>query len=246
MDNKGAGLGALFAIMAVMAVALSACTQQKTTPAPADSPSYPGAWFSASPTYGSAPLEVTFSGNSGTFDCNGYFELDYGDGNREDVTTKTCNESFTRRHTYATAGTYTARLGPVCFEGCLPVGTVTIMVSQGQGTDNSGHSDTSVGSRRASIFTRAGDLILSYADGNVTLSGTLQRSTPCVDWKITVSILESFPEQVIFDIEDGSTAEMCIQVLGEPQGVYATHQASENALFTVRFQGEELFEGTLL
>lgn len=98
---------------------------------------------------------------------------------------------------------------------------------------------------RTFISTRMGDLTLSYADGKAILQGTLQRSTPCVNWQVDTLIAESFPEQVRFSVVDKSTAEMCIQVLGEPQQVYAEAQVSEQARITVLFREETVFEGQL-
>lgn len=216
---------------------------------------YSGTSFSASLASGNAPLEVTFSGNSGTFDCNGYFELNYGDGQREQVTTNACREIFTRTHTYETAGTYTARLyGPIsdscdasglCTMGQSILGTVAITVAPGQKADNTGFPPDSTLQGKTIIHTRAGDLALSYAGGNATLAGTLRRATPCVDWQITATVMESYPEQVIFDVHDASTAQVCIQVLGEPQHVSAAVQVSGKAAFTVLFEEEEVFRGTL-
>ena len=98
---------------------------------------------------------------------------------------------------------------------------------------------------RTVIQTRAGDLSLGYADGKVTLQGTLQRSTPCVNWQIDAIVMESFPEQVQFSIMDKSTAEMCVQVLGKPQDVYAEAQVSEQSKITVLFKEETVFDGQL-
>ncbi len=98
---------------------------------------------------------------------------------------------------------------------------------------------------RTTINTRMGDLTLSYAEGKAVLQGTLDRSTPCVNWQVDTLIAESFPEQVRFSIIDKSTAEMCIQVLGEPQDVYAEAQVSEEAMITVLFREETVFEGQL-
>ena len=98
---------------------------------------------------------------------------------------------------------------------------------------------------KANIKTRAGDLTLSYADGKSTLIGVLQRSTPCVNWQIQSRVMESFPEQVVFEITDESTAQMCIQVLGEPQEVSSSVEVSAQASFRVLFEGEEVFSGQL-
>jgi hypothetical protein len=98
---------------------------------------------------------------------------------------------------------------------------------------------------RTIINTRMGDLTLSYVEGKAILQGTLDRSTPCVNWQVDTLIAESYPEQVRFSVVDKSTAEMCIQVLGEPQEVYAEAQVSEQARITVLFREETVFEGQL-
>jgi hypothetical protein len=66
-----------------------------------------------------------------------------------------------------------------------------------------------------------------------------------VNWRIDAVVMESYPEQVRFSIEDISTAEVCIQMLGEPQEVSASVEVSEDALYTILFQEETVFEGQL-
>ena len=99
---------------------------------------------------------------------------------------------------------------------------------------------------RIMVQTRAGELALSYVNDTAILQGTLQRSTPCVDWQVDTDVtIESSPGSVRFSIEDKSTAEMCVQVLGEPQEVFASVRASPDARYMVLFRGEPVFEGNL-
>lgn len=111
--------------------------------------------------------------------------------------------------------------------------------------DTPNGQDASSNTPSASIKTRAGDLVLSYQNGIASLEGTLQRSTPCVNWQIASRVMESFPEQVIFEINDASTAQMCIQVLGEPQEVSSSVEVFAQASYRVLFRGEEVFSGQL-
>jgi hypothetical protein len=84
----------------------------------------------ASPTSGTAPLEVTFTG-SGSGALEGLMLLDFGDG-QTDGSISTIRE-FTRTHTYTAAGSYTVRLksGPFCGQQSstlVTVASVTINV----------------------------------------------------------------------------------------------------------------------
>ena len=86
--------------------------------------------FAASPTSGTAPLEVTFTGmGSGMFE--GVMQLDFGDGQSD--TSISPIRDFTRKHTYTAAGAYTAELKGGPFGGQRPtvlttLATVTITV----------------------------------------------------------------------------------------------------------------------
>jgi len=86
--------------------------------------------LSASPTFGTAPLEVTFSG-TGSGDSEGIMLLDFGDGQTDDSISPI--RTFTRTHTYAVAGSYTAELKSGAFGGqrattLITVARVTITV----------------------------------------------------------------------------------------------------------------------
>ena len=87
------------------------------------------------------------------------------------------------------------------------------------------------------ISTHQGSLTLSYKDGITTLSGTLTRATPCVEWKINVSSTKDLPpSQVSFSVVNASTAEMCIQTLGKPQDVSASSPAGPNTYYNVKLE----------
>jgi hypothetical protein len=138
----------------------------------------------------------------------------------------------------------------VALVACMMVLTLSACTNQeinGQNAPKNGQSNIPDETKglRTIINTKVGDLFLSYANGKVILQGTLQRSTPCVNWQVDTVIMESYPEQVRFSIEDKSTAEMCIQVLGEPQDVYAEAAVSEEARITVLFEEEIVYEGQL-
>jgi len=71
--------------------------------------------FTASPTYGSAPLAVAFSINTAAgYDMSG-FSINFGDGQTGTPQTiycfaAPCNPAMIASHTYAAAGTYSAKL----------------------------------------------------------------------------------------------------------------------------------------
>ena len=84
----------------------------------------------ATPTGGSAPLVVTFTG-SGSGELEGVMRLEFGDGQADDSISTI--RSFTRTHTYAVAGSYTAELRSGAYGGQRPavlktVASVTITV----------------------------------------------------------------------------------------------------------------------
>ena len=83
----------------------------------------PKAGFSASPLEGPAPLAVTFTGQgSGQFE--GVMALDFGDG-EIDRSISTIR-GFTRTHTYARPGTYTAELKSGPYGGQQPTVLTTV------------------------------------------------------------------------------------------------------------------------
>ena len=97
------------------------------------------------------------------------------------------------------------------------------------------------------ISTRAGDLTLKYENGQAILSGTLQRSTPCVNWSVEIAATKDLPiSNVNINVYNNNKGAICIQVLGEPQEIKETiAQVSENTEYTVKFEEELVFSGKL-
>lgn len=96
------------------------------------------------------------------------------------------------------------------------------------------------------IPTSYGNLTLRYENGATTLSGTLSRGTPCIDWRARASASGSNPPTAIqFDVDPVSTADVCIQVEGAPQAVTASTPAAANARYVIRVRNEIVFSGTL-
>jgi len=98
------------------------------------------------------------------------------------------------------------------------------------------------------IPTSKGELALSYDDGTATLSGTLQRSTPCVDWRVNVVMTEDIPSSLVrFQIYDANNGAICIQVLGTPQTIKATATAKvgKDTHYEVSLEDDVVFSGKL-
>lgn len=97
------------------------------------------------------------------------------------------------------------------------------------------------------IPTHQGSLTLRYENGVATLSGTLTRSTPCVEWKINVSGTKDLPpSQVSFSVIKTSTGDMCIQTLGKPQDISASSPAGPNTYYNVKLEEDMVvFSGKL-
>ena len=97
------------------------------------------------------------------------------------------------------------------------------------------------------ISTRAGELTLSYENGQAALSGTLQRSTPCVNWVVETATTKDLPiSNANIQIYNNNKDAICIQVLGEPQEIKETiAKVSENTKYTVTFEEAEVFSGKL-
>jgi len=96
------------------------------------------------------------------------------------------------------------------------------------------------------IPTSAGDLTVRYENGAATISGTLARGTPCINWHIEMKTEGGNPsDRVTFDVISESTAAVCIQVEGEPQTVSASAAAGVTTTYTVRLNGTTVFDGRL-
>lgn len=97
------------------------------------------------------------------------------------------------------------------------------------------------------ISTRAGELTLRYENGRTTLSGTLQRSTPCVEWIVEIATTEDLPiSNVNMEIFNKNKGVICIQVVGDPQSIQElVASVSENTKYTIKFEDEIIFAGKL-
>ena len=97
------------------------------------------------------------------------------------------------------------------------------------------------------ISTRAGDLTLKYENGQATISGILQRSTPCVNWSVEITATKDLPISTVnIRVYNNNKDAICIQMLGEPQEIKETIvQVSENTKYAVTFEDEAVFDGKL-
>lgn len=95
--------------------------------------------LSGSPTSGSAPLTVNFSGlvnANGQCDA-GPFSINFGDGQNANITTNSCvATNYVIPHTYSTSGTFTARL----YRGNPAVNISSVSVNVTSNTSGSGGS----------------------------------------------------------------------------------------------------------
>ena len=92
------------------------------------------------------------------------------------------------------------------------------------------------------IPTRLGDLTLKYENSKATLSGIFSRSTPCVDWQVEVKESEALVE---FNVFNRNKDEICIQVLGKPQGINAVSDAAPDAAYKITLESEPVFTGKI-
>lgn len=97
------------------------------------------------------------------------------------------------------------------------------------------------------ISTRAGELALRYENGQTTLSGTLQRSTPCVNWAVQTGGTNDLPRsEITIKIFNSNKDAICIQMLGEPQEISEKIEGvSENTEYTVSLEEDIIFSGKL-
>lgn len=97
------------------------------------------------------------------------------------------------------------------------------------------------------ITTRAGELTLKYEDGKAVLSGTLKRSTPCVNWTVRVGGTKDLPRSEInIRIFDSNKDVICIQMVGEPQEINEIiEDVSKNTKYIINFEDKIVFEGKI-
>ena len=98
------------------------------------------------------------------------------------------------------------------------------------------------------IETEKGQLKVSYKDSKAILSGTLDRSTPCINWTVQIGGTKDLPRsQVTINIFDKNKGVICIQMLGEPQEIYEEiDSVSEETKYTVKIEQELVFSGKLI
>ncbi|OGZ45520.1 MAG: hypothetical protein A3C84_04270 [Candidatus Ryanbacteria bacterium RIFCSPHIGHO2_02_FULL_48_12] len=112
---------------------------------------------------------------------------------------------------------------------------------------NDDRDDESGKDMEAEVVTSQGNLKLEYETGSLRLTGKLTRSTPCVDWQYQTTATKDFPSSsVVFNLTKKSTAEICIQVLGEPQEIeIKVPNVSPSANIKVNVESKMVFDGKL-
>lgn len=125
--------------------------------------------FSANPTYGTAPLQVSFSGT--VSDASQYI-IEYGDGSNSgplpSICTSTNSCTVSASHTYGSAGTYNAMLtryigcmysNPRCMIAVMPVGQTTIQVNSPVQTNTLSVTSPTAGQ----VYSRGGQMTISWS-----------------------------------------------------------------------------------
>lgn len=94
----------------------------------------------------------------------------------------------------------------------------------------------------ASIMTSAGELRLMHDRGMTTLTGELARSTPCVNWEVSVSR----SEYVELDIANADTSETCVQLIATPEPISVDISNTDlDTVYRVTLAGELIWSGAL-
>lgn len=78
-----------------------------------------------------------------------------------------------------------------------------------------------------------------YIDGVHTLVGELNMPTPCDLLNTEVTIMESYPEQVVVDFSVINNADVCAQVV-TAQRFKVEFSAAEEASISARFMGRDI------
>src|SRR3989344_3778820 len=76
-----------------------------------------------------------------------------------------------------------------------------------------------------------------FENGLHTYKGTIAVPTPCHDVISTVTVMESYPEQVLIDLKKEGASNFCAQVISQAP-FEATFQASKDARISVTLDGE--------
>jgi len=83
--------------------------------------------------------------------------------------------------------------------------------------------------------------------GTLTLAGTLDRGTPCVNWEVNSMMTMDYPtSNITIEIENTDSSGVCIQVVGEPQEInFPASSIARLANINILLEGESIFSGTL-
>ncbi len=99
---------------------------------------------------------------------------------------------------------------------------------------------------RKSFRTIAGEMFLTFENGKIILTGSLKRANPCIKWQTEVTSSQDISgPNAAFKINQHSTADICIQVLGEPQEIKAETPAAPDAEITVTLESKVVFSGKI-
>ncbi|MBI2023801.1 hypothetical protein HYT00_00150 [Candidatus Giovannonibacteria bacterium] len=93
---------------------------------------------------------------------------------------------------------------------------------------------------RSKIETDTGELDIRVENGNIRLSGKLNRANPCIEWSVGKTLSAG---TLTFDITKKSTADICVQVLGKPQEINITDKVEKNTNVIVKLEGKIVFSG---
>ena len=94
------------------------------------------------------------------------------------------------------------------------------------------------------LHSKKGDLVLGYKDGKAILTGTLQRPTPCVDWKIRLNEY-SDKSKLEMGIYDANKETTCIQSAGEPQEIGISASSKQDTHYTIMLEEDTVFDGKI-
>lgn len=78
-----------------------------------------------------------------------------------------------------------------------------------------------------------------FEDGVHTIAGEIPMPTPCDLLEVDARVMESFPEQVVFDFNVVNNAEFCAQVV-TAQRFKVSASASDEATFRATFMGRDV------
>ncbi|MCU0660326.1 MAG: hypothetical protein MUD00_01805 [Candidatus Pacebacteria bacterium] len=95
----------------------------------------------------------------------------------------------------------------------------------------------------AAIETSVGVIRLVYMNGATMIDSELLRSTPCVDWDITV---DKTATGATIKIKDINMAEVCVQMLATPEVLTERISGTtKGSVYSVFLENATIFEGAL-